>query len=241
MRTVKNPPKNLYYKGDLSLLDKPKISIVGTRRPNTYTRSAVAGLAKRCADLGIVVVSGGAMGVDIIAHRAAYPHTIAVFANSLDHLYPKQNKKDIESIYENALALSEHESNHLPKPYDFVLRNRIVTALSPILIIAQADLNSGSLRSFEHARVQGREVFVLPHRLGESEGTHRLLAQGLAKSIEDLDTFFTRFGESKKEKNPYAHLDGLSFEEGYSLLKEQLFELELSGKITIQNGTIKIP
>lgn len=179
------------------------------------------------------------MGVDIIAHRAAYPHTIAVFANSLDTIYPKQNKKDIESIYENALALSEHESGHSPKPYDFVLRNRIVTALSPILIIAQADLKSGSLRSFEHAKEQGKEVFVLPHRLGESEGTHMLLDRGLAKSIEDMDSFIARFGEIKKEQNPHANLEGLTLEEGYQLLKEKLFELELSGEIIIQNGIIR--
>jgi len=223
-------------------LQKKKVAIVGTRKPNQYTKSLVAKLASLLSQNGIVVVSGGALGVDIIAHQAAIPCTIGVFANSLDSIYPTQNKKIIEDIYKNALALSESEDKKSPARYDFVLRNRIVTGICDVLVVAQADMGSGSLRSAEHAIAQGREIFVLPHRLGESDGTHFLASSGAAKNIESIDSFLEYLGVSKTQKSDdeLKKLDGMSYEEAYRALRERMFELELEGKISIVNGIVKV-
>lgn len=236
LKNIKSPPKELYYRGDISLLSSKKISIVGTRRPNQYTQEIVKELASKLSLAGVVVVSGGALGVDIIAHKASYPNTIAVFANSLDSIYPKTNSEMIEKIYTNALALSESENNPTPKKYEFTNRNRLVTALGEVLIIAQADLKSGSLASAAHAKAQGKEIFVLPHRLKESEGTRELVKKGEASYIEDIDEFVARFGELESKKS--SDLDGLRVEEAYKIHKEKLFELELEGVISIENGRV---
>lgn len=239
---IKNPPKRLYYKGKLELLQQKKVAIVGSRLPNQYTKKAVTELASKLSQAGLCVVSGGALGVDIIAHQAAIPHTIAVFANSLDIIYPIQNRKVIERIYTEGLALSEHREQKSPNRYDFVLRNRIVTGISDVVVIAQADLNSGSIRSAEHAIRQGKEIFVLPHRLGESEGTHLLALNKVAKNIESIDSFLEYLGVNRTQKssNELKKLDGMSYEEAYRALKERVFELELKGEISIVDGVVRV-
>lgn len=237
LKDIDNPPKELYYRGDISLLERKKISIVGTRKPNQYTQEIVKELSYKLSKAGVVVVSGGALGVDIIAHKASYPNTIAVFANSLDTIYPRSNREIIEKIYQDALALSESEENPTPKKYEFTKRNRLVTALGEVLIIAQADLKSGSLASAAHAKAQGREIFVLPHRLKESEGTRELVKKGDAAYIEDIDEFVGRFGKLDVKKSS-SDLDGLKVEEAYKIHKEKLFELELEGVIAIENGKV---
>jgi DNA processing protein len=169
------PPQRLFYRGDLSLLDHPKVSIVGTRKPYAYTRQYVNALSNALAKRGVSVVSGLAMGVDALAHEGAFPHTIGVLANGLDIIYPKVNKKLIEKMYANSLILSEHVDGEEARSYSFVHRNRLVVALGEVLVVAQADAYSGSMRSVEFALEMGKKIYVLPHRLGESEGTMGLL------------------------------------------------------------------
>jgi DNA processing protein len=135
-------------------------------------------------------VSGSALGVDAIAHQYANNNTIAVMANSLDIKYPIFNSKLIRNIYQNSLALSEYQDTTEPTKYSFINRNRIVVALSKILIIAQADLNSGSLRSAEYAIKYNIPIYVLPHQIGESLGTDKLLQDGIAKPIYDIINLF---------------------------------------------------
>lgn len=242
LQGIKNPPKKLYYRGKIELLEQKKVAIVGSRLPNQYTKRAVAELASKLSSEGITIVSGGALGVDIIAHQASFPNTIAVFANSLDTIYPMQNRQVIERIYAQGLAISEHKEQKSPKRYDFVLRNRIITGLSDVVVIAQADINSGSLRSAEHAIAQGKEIFVLPHRLKESEGTHMLALRGEAKNIESIESFLSYLGTTPKQgaDNELQKLDGISYEEAYRVLKEKMFELELEGKINIVNGFVRV-
>ncbi len=239
LEKIKKPPKSLFYIGDKTLLDMPKVSIVGSRRPNSYTKDFTYTLAKSLNDAGVCVVSGGAMGVDAIAHKGAFPNTISVMANSLDFYYPAVNQKLIENIYENSLALSEYEKDYKAKPYSFVLRNRLVVGLGEVLVVTEADENSGSLRSVEFALKQGKKVFVLPHRLGESKATNRLIKEKKAEVIFDISTFISLFTNNIKpaykdeieeffSKNP-------SLDEAIKKFGSKLYELELEGKITIKN------
>jgi len=98
LQILADVPQRLFYKGDLSLLEKPAVSIVGTRKPCAYTKEMTMQLAQRFSAIGYAVVSGAAMGVDALAHRGAMPSTIAVMANSLDIVYPKVNQRLIGAL-----------------------------------------------------------------------------------------------------------------------------------------------
>jgi len=107
LEAMKKYPSTLFYKGNLGLLKRPKVSIVGTRRPSNYTRQFTYALAKSLSKRGVCIVSGAAMGVGAIAHEGAEEeNTIAVVANGLDIRYPSVNKGLIERIENKGLLLS---------------------------------------------------------------------------------------------------------------------------------------
>ena len=231
------PPETLYYIGDTDLLQKPLVSIVGTRRPLAYTKSMTQKLAQRFASIGYGVVSGAAMGVDAIAHRGAFPSTVAVMANGLDIIYPHVNRKLIESMMEHSLVLSEYEEGMRATKYSFVVRNRIVVALGEFLIIAEADEKSGTMRSAEIALELGKKIYVLPHRIGESEGTRRLLREGLAEPIWDVDDFVSQFGEVVEEEDELLRFcqDIPTLSEVVRRFGDEVYTYELEGKVEIKN------
>ncbi len=240
---MKKYPYEIYYIGDTNLLHKPMISIVGTRKPNGYTKFLTAEISKKLVDTGVVIVSGAAMGVDAIAHQNAGSNTIAVVANGLDIKYPAINKNLITQIEKNSLILSSYPPKSVARSYTFVERNEIVVALGEVLIVTQADLNSGSLRSVEFALKMGKKVYTIPHRIGESEGTNRLLKEGLATAIYDVDNFITSLGYGKTTQ--YYNDDFLefckknpSYDEVVSLYGAKVFEYELLGKIVVVNGVV---
>ncbi|MCV6606922.1 MAG: DNA-protecting protein DprA [Campylobacterales bacterium] len=244
LKKIQNPCQFLHYKGDLDLLDSFKVAIVGSRKPSEYTRSFVMRLSSEIARRGGVVVSGGALGVDTVAHKGAGDRTIGVFANSLDLVYPKTSKNTIERIYENGLALSEYEETTYARPYYFVQRNRIVTGISDIIVIAQADLESGSMRSADFAYEQGKPIFVLPHRVGESEGTNLLLKNCKARAIYDIDCFLEEIGLDKVDEPTDEILEYCksmpSYESAYNIFGDKILEYELEGKIQIDNMVVRI-
>lgn len=242
--SMKKTPTSLNYIGNLELLAKQKISIVGTRRPSSYTKIQTARLSSELSRRGVCIVSGAAMGVDAIAHRNTKSHnTIAVMANGLDIKYPNVNKSIIEGIETHGLVLSEYEAGIKATPWSFVVRNEIVVALGDILIVAEADLKSGSMRSVEFALKMKKEIFVLPHRLNESLGTQYLLKNNLAKSIYDIEEFCSSFGGEESLNSDeflvYCKTNP-TYDKAILRYSDKVFEYELSGKIEIINGVIKI-
>lgn len=236
-------PSKLYYKGDISLLSLPKIAIIGSRRMSSYTKNCVLNLASACKNAGVVVVSGGAIGVDIYAAKASLPLSIAVFANGLDRIYPSINKNTIQELYTSGLALSENEPLYLPKPYDFLLRNRIIIALSTAIVVAQADFKSGSIASAILANKLKKSVYVLPQRLGESNATNDLLAKGKAKLLFDFDEFASSFGTPVKKSQDELILavkNGTKLDELLKSFGQKVYEYELEGKIAINGVNIHI-
>jgi len=246
LAVMKKYPKELFYKGKLELLKRPKVSIVGTRRPSNYTRQFTHTLAKALAKRGVCIVSGAAMGVDTIAHEGAEaPNTIAVVANGLDIRYPAINKNLIESIENEGLILSQFNDGFRATGWSFVVRNEVVVALGDILIVTEAELNSGSMRSVEYAQKMGKKIFVLPHRLGESSGTNYLLNKGKATVIQDIETFVSRFGmevDDNIEKDDFFYFcqKSPSFDESLEKFGDRVYEAELEGIITIQNGIVRL-
>ncbi|MFA6188858.1 MAG: DNA-processing protein DprA [Sulfuricurvum sp.] len=239
-------PTNLYYKGSLELLSHPKISIVGTRRPNPYTRSITHELAKKLSSAGIVIVSGAAAGVDTLAHQGAGAgNTIAVLPCGIDLRYPKANVQLIQSIETYGLTLSQFEPEFEARGWSFVVRNEIVVALGECLIVTEADIGSGSMRSVDYALEMGKQIYVLPQRIRESEGTHRLLAQGKAIAIENIDDFVAQI--SKTAVNAIMDTPFLAFcrtspsyEEVMNKYPSEIFEAELSGRVDVRNGRVYV-
>ncbi|MBZ8004503.1 DNA-processing protein DprA [Campylobacter canadensis] len=245
---LEKAPKNINYKGNLELLKMPKISIVGSRKMSVYTKNCVLLLAKKLSNMGMCIVSGGAIGVDICAAQAAMPNTIAIFANGLDRIYPKSNETTIKNIYEKALALSENENNHSPTKYDFLARNRLVVALSDILIIAQADYKSGSLNSAVWASKLNKELFVLAQRVGESNGTNELIKNNKAKIIYDIDDFCEYIKDKynlyfNEEKNQDELLEfcknGANIDEILNKFGDVLYDYELENKVVIDGVLVR--
>jgi len=221
---------SLFYKGDLDLLKRPKIAIVGSRRASKYSKEITRILAKRLSQK-YVIISGGALGIDKAAHEGAYPNTILISPSSLDIIYPKANETLIKNIYQNALALSEYEKDFSPYPHTFLQRNRIIVKLADFLIIAEAELKSGSMRSYEWARKFGKKVYVLPHRLNESAGTRFLAQQQKAEVIWDIEEFCKRLGVANEAKV-------LSLNEALKQYGPTLYEMELNNKVEIKNGKV---
>jgi len=243
---LKKPPEKIWYRGDPALLKRPKVSIVGTRRPSAYTRAMTQQLAQELARRGVVIVSGAAMGVDAIAHEGAGPsRTIAVLGTGVDLRYPAVNASLIEAIEKEGLLLSRFEPGFRATSWSFVVRNELVVALGEILVITEADEGSGSMRSAEIALKQSKEIWVLPHRLGESAGTQWLLQEGLAKPIYSLEALADRFGTVPGRELPadeffYFCQRNPTVEEAVFHFGERVYEAELTGEIEIRDGKIRI-
>ena len=242
---LKKSPKRLWYKGRRELLNRPKVSIVGTRRPLLYTQEWTRRIAGELSRRGVMIVSGAAMGVDALAHLGAGPEqTIAVVATGVDLRYPAINAELIQAIEEKGLVLSQFAPGSRAGNWSFVVRNELVVALGEVLVITEADANSGSMRSAEYALKQGKEIWVLPHRLGESEGTRQLLKEGMAQSIYDPETFADRFGvvpEVMEERDDFFYFcqGNPTLDEAVGRYGDRIYEAELEGKIVIENGRIR--
>ncbi len=246
LNAMKKYPSELFYKGNVDLLNRPKVSMVGTRRPSIYTQNFTYSLAKALAKRGVCIVSGVAMGVDAIAHSGAgADNTIAVVANGLNIRYPVINKELIESIENSGLMLSQFNDGFRATGWSFVVRNELVVALGDILIVTEAELNGGSMRSVEYALKMGKEIFVLPQRLDESSGTNSLLREGKATAITDVETFASRFGEvssSNIQKDDFFYFCQTSptFDDTVAKFGDRVYEAELEGSVTIHNGIVRL-
>ena len=246
LENMKKYPKELFYKGDLALLNRPKVAIVGSRRLSNYTREFTYSLAKALARRGVCVVSGAAMGVDAIAHEGAgAENTIAVVANGLNIRYPVVNTSLIEAIENKGLMLSQFNDGFRATGWSFVVRNELVVALGDILIVTEADLDSGSMRSVEYALRMGKEIYVLPQRLHESLGTNKLLEEGKAQCITDIEAFVSAFGEEVRndmlKDDFFYHCQTLpTFDDTLSKFGDRVYEAELEGLVTIHNGIVRL-
>lgn len=191
-------PEMFYCKGNLELIQKgPKVAIVGSRRPTAYGRRAAMDLTKFLVQNGVTVVSGLALGIDAIAHRTSLEmggNTVAILASGLLNMYPKTNASIYKQILEsNGLILSEKAFKESPKPYEFPLRNRLISAVSDAVIIIEAGMASGTLTTAQHALAQGKPIFALPGPIYSelSSGTNQLIYDGAIPLIKFEDILLT--------------------------------------------------
>lgn len=246
LRDMKKYPEKLYCLGNLELLRSKKISVVGSRKPNQYARNITQELCSKLSHIGVKIVSGGAMGIDAIAHKSAgAQNTIMVAGTGLDTRYPSINKALIAEIEHKGLVLSQFAAGIPSQKYNFPLRNELIVALGEVLVVAYADLGSGTMRSVEYAQKMGKEIYVLPHRIGESEATNKLLQKGEAKAIYDIESFVAMFmDEEQKGLEEDEFLNYCRANPNYEdLMKydaQKLFAYELQGIIEIKNNKIYV-
>jgi DNA processing protein len=244
--SMKNYPKELYCSGNEKLLECKKISIVGSRKPTQYSRQLTQELSSKLSRAGICIVSGGAMGIDAMAHSGAgSANTIAVLPCGINLKYPKVNVNLLNEIEKNGLLLSQFAPDFQATPWSFVARNELVVALGDILIVSEAELDSGSMRSVAFALAMGKEIYVLPQRLGESGATQELLKNGQAKAIYDIDAFVGEFGSLDiinavgDDFTEFCKTNP-SYEELLKKYPQRTFEAELSGEIKVVNARVNL-
>ncbi|MGL4668790.1 MAG: DNA-processing protein DprA [Saezia sp.] len=183
-----DPPLLLFANGNLELLSKPSLAIVGSRSPTPQGKETAQDFARTLSRQGITIVSGLALGIDGIAQQAALKEagsTIAVLGTGIDRVYPASHHALTHDIAQNGLLLSEYPLGTAPTTHNFPKRNRIIAGLSLGTLVVEATIHSGSLITAKMAAEMGKEVFAIPGSIHspQSKGCHWLIKQG-AKLVE---------------------------------------------------------
>jgi DNA processing protein len=183
LRELRLPPSRIWARGDLAMLERPCVAIVGTRRATDYAERIAGELARTLARAGATVISGLARGVDAAAHRGALEvqgATCAVLGTGLDVAYPKGHVGLQSVIGKRGLLLSEIEPSSAAHRGSFPQRNRIIAALASVTIVVEAGFKSGALLTAKHADNIGRTVAAVPGPIDvpQSQGSNELLRDG---------------------------------------------------------------
>lgn len=190
LKELRFPPWIIFYAGNLSLLDKKGIGIVGSREISDYGRWCTQAIVDAVQDKQ-VIISGMAKGIDAQAHYSAINyHTIGVLGNGLNVIYPKENQELYELMKKKQLLISEYPPDVAPRKYHFPWRNRIIAALSDKIVVPQARIKSGTMVTVNHAIEMGKEVYCVPYRIidKQGEGNNELIENGaiILNHFDDL-------------------------------------------------------
>lgn len=269
---IKNAPKKLHIIGNMPDPNKKTIGIVGARAASDYGITLAKTISKNFSNNDIQVISGLAMGIDVAAHIGAISvekPTFAVLGCGVNICYPTYNNNIYNKIVEyGGGIISELDEDTPPIPYNFPLRNRIISGLSDVVIVVEAKKTSGSLITADYALEQGKTIFACPGRVGDSLsiGTNNLIKQGayILTSVDDVLSYLGLICDGILPK-PTIDIDKLDYYEKivYEVLEQNaihideivvktklpiakiynvLMSLELSGlaEMTIQNYYKKI-
>lgn len=267
LRQIKNHPPVITVRGNLDVLKKQMVSIVGTRHATAAGQSLVADIAQSFAAHNVAVVSGMAIGTDTAAHRGALrvagnAQTIAVLAGGVDYIWPIENESLYWEIIERGAIISEMPVGFVPVATNFVQRNRWVAGLGNKLILGEADMKSGSMTTARFAIEYGRDVWAIPShpRDARAAGPNSLIRSGDAKLCVGPEDFFdiakkeNKF-EKKLEKNDSENvlIDNLGnvpvsesvlaeiVKKTVSEIKSELVVLELQGLVRkVDGGYVRI-
>lgn len=193
LKKIKDPPLLLFYKGQLSNLDKLLcVGMVGTRKMSDYGAKTAEYLASGLADSGVCIISGLAKGIDCVCQRTTLNnggYTVGVVGNSIDTVYPKENAALFNLVYRYGAVIGEYWPGCNTTKNSFPRRNRIIAGLSDTVVVVEAPAGSGALITAAHAKAQGKPVCVPPMPLTkENVGTASLLKGGarMINSVSDI-------------------------------------------------------
>ncbi|MBA1379587.1 DNA-processing protein DprA [Pseudomonas brassicacearum] len=191
---ISDPPPLLFVAGDPSILEKPQLAMVGSRRASRPGMDTAAAFSRSLAGAGFVITSGLALGIDAAAHQAALDVgglTVGVLGTGLENFYPQRNRRLAEAmIAQGSAVVSEFPLDAAPHASNFPRRNRIISGLSLGVLVVEASVASGSLITARLAAEQGREVYAIPgsiHHPG-ARGCHQLIRDGaaLVETVEHI-------------------------------------------------------
>lgn len=207
LKNYEDAPWMLFFKGDIKKLNQKKnISIVGSRKCTSYGIDAAKIISRELSLNDINIVSGMAKGIDTEAHLSCLEqngYTCAILGSGVDIVYPKENRKLYKDLTDRGGIISEFVPGTEPLAHNFPIRNRIISALSDIIIVVEADARSGSLITANIALEQGKDVMALPGSIfsNMSRGTNKLIKDG-AYPLTSIDDIAEILGKDfKKEKS----------------------------------------
>lgn len=210
LRAIKLHPPVLCVRGNVMTLTRPTVSIVGTRHATAAGMNLTAQIAHAFASHGTAVVSGMAMGTDAAAHRGALRvagdmQTIAVVAGGVDYIWPMENESLYWEIVARGAVVSEMPVGFTPVASNFVMRNRWIAGIGQKLILGEADLKSGSMKTARFAYESNREIWAIPSHPSDSRaaGPNMLIKSGVAKLCSGPSDFF----ESDKNLSDMKKID----------------------------------
>ena len=191
LANVRDAPPFIWLKGDIQILDKPAIALVGSRNASSLGSRMARILTRDLADAGFITVSGFARGIDTAVHTASLDSgTVAVFAGGISVVYPKENADLARKIDQCGVIISEQPVSMYPQGAHFPRRNRIISGLAQAVIVVEASTRSGSLLTAQFALDQGRDVFAVPGSPldARAAGCNNLICQGatLIRSAQDV-------------------------------------------------------
>ena len=193
LKNICDAPYCIYVKGKMPDMKKRRVAIVGARMCSEYGREIATHLGKRLAECGAQVISGMARGIDSCGHIGALQgkgETFAVLGNGVEICYPPANRQLYADILDHGGLISEYHPLQEPLARLFPSRNRIISALSDMVILVEAKERSGSLITADFALEQGKDIFAIPGRITDSlsKGCNNLIYQGagMIANIEDF-------------------------------------------------------
>ena len=207
LASIAKVPNTLYYCGELPSTPVKSVAIVGSRKPTPYGKSVTEKIVHALAEHNVTIISGLALGIDSIAHRAALKFntpTIAVMARGLNGIYPASHfSLSREIVKAGGALISTYPADVPAQPYHFLERNRIISGLSSIVIVTEAAVKSGTLNTASHALEQGKDVFAVPGNITSpmSAGCNRLIRQG-AQPLIDTSDILSALGIKSQKTTP---------------------------------------
>ncbi|MDD4199816.1 MAG: DNA-processing protein DprA [Eubacteriales bacterium] len=183
LKEIRKPPKQLFYIGNIGMLNEICVAVVGSRTSTLYGRNVAKQIGRRLAEKGVTVISGMALGIDSCAHIGALEaagFTAAVLGCGVDRCYPPENFELKAELERKGLVLSEYPPGTAPERYNFPERNRIISGLCQMTVVVQARNRSGALITAEQAADQGREIMAVPGNIDSQYnlGNNKLIKEG---------------------------------------------------------------
>ncbi len=213
---IPDPPVLLWVRGEPLALRMPAVAIIGTRRPSDYGISMAANFTRELCEAGLCIVSGLAYGIDAVAHdTAVHSHgvTVGVLGSGIDRIYPGDHRTLAYRMIESGGCLiSEFPPGTKPDAGNFPVRNRVVSGLSLGTLVIETKGEGGSMITARLALDQNREVFAVPHRIGDTrgDGCNYLIQISGAKLVRNTNDILVELGGAfslRAEPNTQTQLD----------------------------------
>jgi DNA processing protein len=246
LRNIPSPPRQLYVAGAplAGLLQRPRVAIVGTRKISPYGQQVTWEFARDLAQQGVVIISGLALGLDALAHKAAHEHgglCIAVLPCPLEKIVPMTNRRLAQRILDSGGALvSEYPEPEWPKRQYFIARNRIVSGLADAVLIPEAGIKSGALHTARFAVEQGKNMLAVPGSIYAPgcAGTNNLIKASQAGAVTTPDDVLNTL-DLQRHSTPAKQVKGANARE--QAILDLLLQGISKGHLLLEHSRLEVP